>query len=114
LTDPAAVFLRQVDAFNAHDLDAFLATYDAGAEIHGLDPGGPVVGADELRARYAERFAQRPLRCEVLGLHVLGGRWAVAHERVTGPAGTSELVGMFEVAGGRIVRADLSARHPAH
>jgi len=112
LTDPATVFLRQVDAFNACDLDAFLATYAADAEIHGLAAAGPVVGLAAVRPIYAERFTQRPLRCDVLDLHVLGGRWAVAHERVTGPAGTSELVGVFEVVDGRIVRADLSARHP--
>ncbi|MBB4660923.1 nuclear transport factor 2 family protein [Conexibacter arvalis] len=111
MPDPAQVFLAQVDAFNAADLEAFLATYADDAVVNGLGPD-PVAGKEALRALYAERFTQRPLRCEVSALHEIGGRWAVAHEQVTGPAGTNELVAVFEVADGAIVRADMSARHP--
>jgi hypothetical protein len=112
LTDPAAVFLRQVDAFNARRLEDFLATYAADAEVHGLDVGHVVVGHAALRPVYARRFGQRPLHCEVLQLEVLGERWAVAHERVTSPGGASDLVAIFEVVDGLIVRVDLSGRVP--
>jgi hypothetical protein len=111
MPDPTAVFLAQVDAFNAADLEAFLATYADDAVVNGVGPE-PLVGKAALRELYAARFQQRPLRCEVGALHAIGGRWAVAHERVTGPTGTNELVAVFEVADGVIVRADMSARHP--
>jgi hypothetical protein len=109
MADPRTVFLRQVEAFNAHDLDAFVATYAPDATVNGL-PGGAVTGHAALRDLYADRFRAGP-RCEVPELHVLADRWVVAHERIAGPAGTAELVGVFEVERGRIVRADMSARH---
>jgi len=111
MPSPKEVFLAQVEAFNAADLEAFLATYADDAVVNGLGPE-PVAGKEALRALYAERFTQRPLDCRIGDLHEIGGRWAVAHETVSGPAGTNELVAVFEVSGGVIVRADMSARHP--
>jgi hypothetical protein len=108
--DPADVFLSQVAAFNARDLEAFVATYAADAVLHGLQPDGPVTGHAALRRLYEPRFERPPLHCDVLDLHVFGGRWAAAHERVTTPDGTIELVAVFEVASGVIVRADMSGR----
>lgn len=113
MADPEQVFRAQVEAFNARDLDAFLATYAPTAELHGLLPDRVVTGHDEMRGIYVERFAQEPLHCEIRALTVLGDRWVAAHERVTSPAGTVELVGVFEVGDGRIVRADMTARRPA-
>jgi hypothetical protein len=108
--DPAQVFLRQVAAFNARDIDAFLATYAETAVVHGLRPDGAVTGHIELEQLYRPRFTRPPLHCDVLDMHVFGGRWVAAHERVTSPEGTVELVGVFEVVAGVIVRADMSGR----
>ena len=112
MADPEQVFRAQVDAFNARDLDAFLATYAPAAELHGLLPDAVVRGHEAMRAIYAERFAQEPLHCEIPALAVYGDRWVAAHERVTSPAGTVELVGVFEVVDGRIARADMVRRIP--
>lgn len=110
--EPEQVFRAQVAAFNARDLDAFLATYAPDAELHGLLPDRVVRGHGEMREIYAERFRQEPLHCEIPALTVYGDRWVAAHERVTSPAGTVELVGVFEVVGGAIARADMSGRLP--
>jgi hypothetical protein len=112
MPEPADVFLAQVAAFNARDLEAFLSTYAPTAVVHGLRPGRPVTGHAELRPLYGPRFERPPLHCDVLDLHVFGGRWVAAHERVTTPEAVVELVGVFEIAGGVIVRADMSGRHP--
>jgi hypothetical protein len=112
MADPEQVFRAQVAAFNARDLDAFLATYAPDTELHGLLPDRVVRGHDEMREIYRERFAQSPLHCEIPALSVHADRWVAAHERVTSPAGTVELVGVFEVADGRIVRADMVRRIP--
>lgn len=110
MPEPADVFLRQVAAFNAHDLEAFIATYDPEAVVHGLRPEGPVAGHAALRRLYEPRFQRPPLHCEVLAVHVFGGRWVAAHERVTTPEATVELVGVFDVPKDVIVRADMSDR----
>lgn len=110
MPDPEQVFRAQVAAFNARDLDAFLATYAPDAELHGLLPDRVVRGHEQMRAIYAERFEQQPLHCEIPALAVHAGRWVAAHERVTSPAGTVELVGVFEIVDGRIARADMVRR----
>lgn len=112
MADPEQVFRAQVAAFNARDLDAFLVTYAEDAELHGLLPDRVVRGHEEMREIYAERFEQQPLHCEIPALAVHGDRWVSAHERVTSPAGTVELVGVFEVVDGRIARADMVRRIP--
>lgn len=112
MADAEQVFLAQVDAFNARDLDAFLATYAPDAALHGLLPDRVVNGHDEMREIYTARFAQDPLHCTIHATTVYGDRWVAAHERVLGPSGTVELVGVFEIADGRIVRADMSGRIP--
>lgn len=106
--DPAAVVQRQLDAYNARDLEAILATYadDARQFEH---PDKPVAsGAAQLRERFAARFQEPNLHAALLHRAVLGNL-VVDHERVTrtfpeGP-GSIELVATYEVLNGRIARA---------
>ncbi|SHE61369.1 nuclear transport factor 2 family protein [Streptoalloteichus hindustanus] len=83
--DPKAVAVvqRQLDAYNAHDLDAFCATYHPAVVIE--DGFGQVVltGMAELRRSYADRFARPDLHAELVG-RLAVGPWVVDQERVTG------------------------------
>ncbi len=112
MDSPSEVVTRQVAAFNAADLEAFLDTYADDAAVHGV-PGGPLLGRAALRAAYAERLPGGGLHCEILASHEFGRHWVAVHERVTGPEGAVELVAVFDVSDGRIRRADMSARYPA-
>ncbi len=112
MAEPERVFREQVRAFNARDLEAFLATYAPDAELHGLLPERVVRGHAEMRPLYEARFAQEPLHCEILALTVYGDRWVAAHEQVASPAGTVVLVGVFEIVDDLIVRADMTGRLP--
>jgi hypothetical protein len=105
LTEPETVFRRQVAAFNAHDLEAFLATY-ADDAVAGIAPA-PVAGADALRAHYASRLGDASLGCDVVATTTFGSRWLVAHERVTSGTGAEEVVAVFEVTDGLIRRATM-------
>jgi len=61
VTPQATVVAKQVDAYNAKDLDAFLATYGPEAALYNLDTGKKIAsGTDELRKRYAHRFSGSP------------------------------------------------------
>lgn len=48
---------RSADAWNAGDLDAFMASFADGASTSYLTPDGPVYGRADIRAHYAPRFA---------------------------------------------------------
>ena len=55
--EPEDVVQRQVEAFNAHDVEAFIATYAQDAVAAGGDGmDAPVHGRDALRAHYARRL----------------------------------------------------------
>lgn len=106
-TDPATVVQRQLDAYNARDVDAIVATY---ADAQQFEHPAKLLasGAAELRARFAVQFAEPNLHAELLH-RAVAGNVVVDHERVTrtfpeGP-GTLELVAIYEASGGKIARA---------
>jgi hypothetical protein len=106
VNDPSIVELvqSQVDAYNAHDLDAFTAAYADDVLITDADGEVLVSGIDQLRESYAERFANPDLRCILIGRMIMG-RWVIDHEHVTGhPDGTIQAIACYEVRDGAIVR----------
>ena len=83
--EPAAVVVQhQVDAYNAHDLDAFARTY---AEDVTIVRGKDVYlrGIASLRERYAKTFAKFPnLRVRIVERRLEGDRIVLDHEVATG------------------------------
>jgi hypothetical protein len=102
---PEAVVQRQLDAYNARDLDAILATYapDARQYVH---PATLVAtGHADIRARLAPRFTEPNLHAHLIERAVMG-TIVVDYETVsrTFPEGTGtvELVAIYEVLDGKI------------
>jgi imidazolonepropionase-like amidohydrolase len=105
---PEALAQRQLNAFNAHDLEAFAAPYDPEVEV--LDLSGKVLerGTAALQARYRQRFEAAPgLHCELVKRMAVGD-WVVDEERITG-AGPQPVhaLSIYEVKGGKIARVRL-------
>ncbi|MFB9905471.1 nuclear transport factor 2 family protein [Allokutzneria oryzae] len=85
MIDPATVVDRQLAAYNAHDLEGFLATY--AEDVHLAAHGGRTIkGREEMRGLYAEQFAQKQCRAEVVGRLMERG-WVVDHEVAHGLGG---------------------------
>lgn len=109
---PAAVIARQLDAYNARDVDAILATYAADARQF-EHPGTLVAaGAEQIRARMVQRFEEPNLHARLVQRSVMGNI-VIDHEVVTrdfpeGP-GTLELVAIYEVRDGKIQSATVHA-----
>jgi len=106
-TGPEAIVQAQLEAYNARDLNAFLATYAENAELFEHPSRLLASGMGQLRERYAVRFADPILHALVLKRIVMGN-FVIDHERVTrmfpaGP-GTLDAVAMYEVQGQRITR----------
>ena len=105
---PAEVVQRQLDAYNARDMAAWLATYAADAEQFVLH--GPLLAAghDAMRSRMVERFAEPDLHAQLLTRTVMG-HVVVDHERITrnfpDGLGTVEMLCVYEVVDGLIRKA---------
>ena len=110
---PLEVADRQLTAYNDHDIDAFCDLFAPDAVLYDLLSGEVVAsGIDEIRARYAERFAISDLRCEVHGSIYLGDV-AIDRETVYGlPGGPVEMIAIYEVVDG-LIRTVRFVRQPA-
>jgi hypothetical protein len=115
MTDAESVVQRQFDAYNAKDLDGWLATYAPDAEQFELHGARLAHGHAEIRARMAQRFTEPDLHAELLERIVMGAI-VVDHERVTRNyaegKGTVELLCVYEVLDGRIRRASFAFGKP--
>lgn len=107
-TDPAAVVQRQLDAFNARDLDALLAAYAEDAQMFEHPAKLLASGRAAFRERFTTRFQEANLHATLLNRIVMGNL-VVDHEEVVrtfpeGP-GRIKLIMIYEVQNGRIARA---------
>jgi len=108
LPTPESLVQQQLDAYNAHDLDALLATYAENAQLFEHPATLLASGHSQLRARFALRFQESNLHAGLINRIVMD-RFVVDHERVTrtfpeGP-GTIELIATYEVVDGKIINA---------
>ena len=81
----ADVVDRQVEAYNAHDLEGFLACYAADVVVR--SGAGEILldGIDAVRQQYGSWFRDMPdIRAEVLH-RLVRGSWVVDDERVSAP-----------------------------
>ena len=106
--EPENVVQRQLDAYNARDLEAFMATYAEEAQLFEHPAILIASGAAQVRERYSLRFQEQNLHASLIHRIVLGAR-VMDYERITrtfpeGP-GTVESLAIYEVAAGRITQA---------
>lgn len=104
--DPVEVVQAQVDAYNAHDIDAFASCYADNATINNLSGKRPaIVGLPALKKVYAF-LAKEPKEFHVVIVQrAVTGPTVVDHERVIGlPAdkGQPEAIAVYEVRNGKI------------
>ena len=106
--DPVSVVQRQLDAYNARDIDALMATYADDIEQFDFPSTVLAVGAAAVRARQSVRLQEPDLYARLLGRTAMGNL-VIDHEIVTRNfpegIGTVELIAMYEVQADRIQRA---------
>jgi hypothetical protein len=102
---PEAVVQRQLEAYNAHDIDAFMATYSPTIQLLEF-PSGKVwmEGQEAMRARYADLFLNRKPHVDVAP-RIVSGNFVIDNEKVNVP-GNDEFfaVAIYEVVDGLIQR----------
>jgi len=101
---PAAVVQAQLDAYNAHDIDALVAIYADDVEQYNHPATLLATGSAQLRARFEVRFASAKPHAE-LRHRIVCGNTVIDHETVRSGASSTELVAIYEVSGARIAKA---------
>jgi len=115
MTSACTLVQRQLDAYNAKDIDGWLATYATDAEQYTLHGERLARGHAELRERIAVRFAEPDLHARLLNRTVLGNI-VVDLELITRNfpegRGTVEMLCVYEVVDGLIQKASFAIGTP--
>lgn len=108
MSDPESVAGRQLSAYNARDIDAFMACWHDDAEIFEHPSTLLARGAEAIRARHLARFEEPDLFGRLVSrtsvADVVVDREVVTRNFPDG-RGTIDVLAIYEVRGGKIARA---------
>ena len=112
---PEAVVQRQLEAYNARDLDAWAATYAADARQFEHPATLLASGREAIRARAALRFSEPDLHAKLIQ-RTVADKVVIDHEIVTrnfeAGIGTVEMVCIYVVENGAIQSASFLFNAP--
>lgn len=95
---------QQLAAYNAHNLEAFLAPYSNEIEIYNLNTGKlEVKGKDAMRKRYSFLSTIDVLHCNLLN-RIVENNIVIDHEEIIASKGKFYGVAIYEVRDGKIIR----------
>jgi hypothetical protein len=105
---PESIVQSQLDAYNARNVDALMATYAEGVQQFEYPETLLCSGAAQLRERMTARLSDPHLHARLIHRAVMG-QVVIDHEEVTRtfPEGTGkiELVAIYEIRDGKIATA---------
>ncbi len=99
---------KQLDAYNAQDLDGHVACFADDVVIADLNGAENLHGIADYRARYQGVFAQYPQNHAEIVNRLACGNVVVDHERVRrSPEGEAfEVLAIYTIKDGKIARVD--------
>ncbi len=104
MTHPVDPVQRQLDAYNAHDLERFVAEYSDDVQVFRPPAVEPLLsGKAAFAAHYAKnRFTLPDLHAEVVN-RMVSGNTVVDHERITGlQHDVVETIAVYRITGDQI------------
>lgn len=109
--DAQAVVQQQLNAYNAHDIGAFMATYDPSAEVFEF-PAKPLMkGTAQIQEFYATKRFNDPRLHATVDKRIVMGNVVIDYEQIintqaAGP-GRTEAIAIYEVNEGKISKVTL-------
>ena len=101
---PEAIVQRQLNAYNARNIDAFMDTYADDIELYDFPGKLSSEGKEEMRKDYADFFKNvNNLYCEIENRIVIGNK-IIDKEKVRAGKRTFHAVAVYEVERGKIKR----------
>ena len=101
---------KQLDAYNAQDLDKYVSYFTEDCIVSGLNGTPTETSRDAVKARYAKAFAQFPQNKAELNNRIVVGNTIVDHELVIrSPGGEQfEIIAIYTFRDGLIARVDFA------
>ncbi|GMN04775.1 hypothetical protein MTsPCn5_01630 [Croceitalea sp. MTPC5] len=101
---PRTIVQKQLDAYNAKDIDRFLATFSDDIELFDYPSKSVGKGKAKMREMYQGFFAKTPdLNCELKNRIVLGNK-VIDEEYITANGSNFSAVAIYEVKNGKIAK----------
>ena len=101
---PAELADQQLLAYNAHNLEAFLAAYAEDVEVYDFGTNKlRMKGKEEMRKGYSFLNNDRKLHCNLLN-RIVQGNIVIDHEEILTDRGTFYAVAIYEIKGGKIAK----------
>jgi hypothetical protein len=106
----ADIAQKQLDAYNAQDLDTYVSFFAQDCIVSGLNGAPTETTRDAIKARYAKAFAQFPQNKADLLNRIVVGNTVVDHELVIrSPGGEQfEIIAIYSFRDGLISRVDFA------
>jgi len=99
---PEAIVQRQLNAYNARNIDAFMDTYSDDVELYDFPNTMTQKGKENMRKGYEGFFKNVPnLYCKIEKRIVIGNK-VIDHEKVRAGTRTLNAVAVYEVENGKI------------
>jgi uncharacterized protein (TIGR02246 family) len=101
---------KQLDAYNAQDLDVYVSYFAPDCVVSGLNGVPTETSRDAIKARYAKAFAQFPQNKAELKNRIAVGSTIVDHELVIRKPGGEqfEIIAIYSFKDGLISRVDFA------
>ena len=99
--DPELIVQEQLKAYNARNIEAFLATYSDQIKIYDYSGKLIIHGKDQMRIVYADYFKHTDLRCDIEERMIINNKVAYK-EKVTRGSVVIYTVAIYEILDGKI------------
>ena len=101
------VVQRGLDAWNKHDVEGALSVFSPELKLYRFPDHEVTHPLDSLRSRWQQRFAKEPEVHVTVSPRIVHKSFVIDHETATSPGtkGTRTADWIYQVEGGRIVRA---------
>ena len=100
MSNPEEIVQRQLQAYNEHNIDAYVDTFSQDVQLFEL-PGNveTISGKAALRAYYAERFRLYPVLQGKVTQRMVLGNYVIYHEELYGLQADEavELIAVYQV-----------------
>jgi hypothetical protein len=103
---PERIVQLQLDAYDAGDIEAFVATYTEDVEIYDHPSTLRMKGREALRESYGRMFAGAPDLKTHIAKRIVRGDFVIDDETVTGipGGGTKSVIAIYQVRDGLIAK----------